>query len=132
MITHVGKYVGKSKCFFLKIDDGIEFNFIQPYFLVTTGDHPRKGAINRMDCLFGNSVWEGTQQHGWGYSWSADVFNTLIDIIHKLYDDKLSDEAKNELREINAHDNQIDLSTGLLEELQKLNIEYLGKKYRGI
>ena len=129
MIEFVGRYESRKHQFFLRIQDSLEFNFIQPYFLVTDMDHPRKGRINRMDCLFSGSVWAGTHRHGYGYSCSADVFGTLIEIIEKIYKSELSDESKEELRRINTHNSRLELSTKLLEELQVLNCKKLAGLY---
>ena len=120
---------GKPDYFFIKADNPKEFNFIQPYFLVTSSDHPRKGSIKSMECLFSGSVWYGKQSHGCGYSSSADVYNTLISIIKALYNNKLSDKAIKELNNINTHDDEIKLSRRLLDELSALNIETLNNKY---
>lgn len=120
---------GKPDYFFIKADSPKEFDFIQPYFLVTSSDHPRKGSIKSMECLFSGSVWYGKQSHGYGYSSSADVYNTLISIIKALYNNKLSDKAIKELNNINTHDDEIKLSRRLLDELSALNIETLNNKY---
>lgn len=120
---------GKPQYFFIKIDHAEEFNFIQPYFLVTSMDKPRFGRILEMECLFSGSVWQGRQSHGYGYSCSADVYGTLIDAIHKLYRKELSDESKQELTAINTHDDTLKLSENLLAELAKLNMIALERKY---
>lgn len=129
MIHHAGMYVGNSNVFMLSVDNSREINFIQPYFFVTSMEHPRKGNINRLDCKISGQVWAGTQRHGWGYSWSADVFGTLIEIIKTLYRNKLSEKAKRELNNINTHESDIKLSNSLLNELSRLNSEYLNEKY---
>lgn len=129
MIEFVGRYENRKHHFYLKIENGTEFAFIQPYFLVTTMDHPRKGRINRMECLFSGSIWEGTHSHGYGYSCSADVYGTLIEIIEKLYKSKLSEEAKQELYNINTHNERLNLSDKLLAELEILNAETFQKKF---
>lgn len=129
MIEFVGRYENRKHHFYLKIEKGTEFAFIQPYFLVTTMDHPRKGRINRMECLFSGSIWEGTHSHGYGYSCSADVYETLIEIIEKLYKSKLSEEAKQELYNINTHNERLNLSDKLLAELEILNAETFQKKF---
>ena len=123
---------GKPNYFFIKSDNPKEFNFIQPYFLVTSSDHPRKGSIKSMECLFSGSVWYGKQSHGYGYSSSADVYNTLISIIKALYNNKLSDKAIKELNNINTHDDEIKLSKRLLEELEKLNSQALDEKLNNL
>lgn len=132
MIEFVGRYENRKHHFYLKIENGTEFAFIQPYFLVTDIDHTRKGRINRMDCLFSGEIWEGTHSHGYGYSCSADVYGTLIEIIEKLHKGKLSDEAKQELRAINTHDARLVLSDKLLAELEILNTEAFEKKWNSI
>ena len=120
---------GKPQYFFIKIDEPAEFNFLQPYFLVTSIDKPRFGRILEMTCLFSGSVWQGRQSHGYGYSCSADVYGTLIDAIYKLYSKELSDESKQELTAINTHENTLKLSENLLKELAKLNMNALERKY---
>ena len=79
---------GKPDYFFITIDhEKGERAFIQPYFLVTDIDHPRRGRIREMNVLvnIGNIiVYYGKATHGYGYSHSADVYGELIDIIdHK-------------------------------------------------
>ena len=130
MIEFVGRYENRKHHFYLKTETAEEFAFLQPYFLVTSFDHPRKGRINRMDCLFSGEIWEGTHGHGWGYSCSADVYGTLIDIIQKLHKGKLSEESQEELRNINTHNDRLNLSTHLLAELEILNAEAFEKKFR--
>ena len=120
---------GKPQYFFIKIDEPAEFNFLQPYFLVTSIDKPRFGRILEMECLFSGSVWEGRQLHGYGYSCSADVYGTLIDAINKLYSKELSEESKQEINAICTHDNILKLSGNLLKELAKLNMIALERKY---
>lgn len=120
---------GKPQYFFIKINHAEEFNFLQPYFLVTSMDKPRFGRILEMNCLFSGSVWQGRQSHGYGYSCSADVYGTLIDAIHKLYKKELSDESKQELTAINTHENTLKLSENLLKELAKLNMTALEREY---
>ena len=120
---------GKPQYFFIKIDEPAEFNFIQPYFLLTSMDKPRFGRILEMECLFSGSVWQGRQSHGYGYSCSADVYGTLINAIYKLYNKELSEESKQELNAINTHDNILKLSGNLLRELARLNAIALERKY---
>lgn len=120
---------GKIERFFIKTENAKEFNFIQPYFLLTSLDKKRNGNILEMDCLFSGSVWQGRQRHGWGYSSSHDVFIQLLENINKLYKNKLTEEAQNELKKINTHDDKINLSEETLSELDKLNGEYLAKKW---
>lgn len=112
---------GKPQYFFIKIDHAEEFNFLQPYFLVTSMDKPRFGRILEMECLFSGSVWQGRQSHGYGYSCSVDVYGTLIDAIHKLYSKELSENARQELNRLNTHDNTLVLSIATLKELATLN-----------
>ena len=120
---------GKPQYFFIKIDEPAEFNFLQPYFLVTSMDKHRFGRILEMECLFSGSVWQGRQSHGYGYSCSADVYGTLIDAIYKLYKKELSEESKQELNAINTHEDTLKLSENLLVELAKLNKIALERKY---
>ena len=120
---------GKPQYFFIKIDKEAEYNFLQPYFLLTSYDRPRLGRILEMECLFSGSVWQGRQSHGYGYSCSADVYDTLIDAIKKLHGKALSSTAKEELNAINTHDSALTLSASLLAELATLNNAALAKKY---
>lgn len=120
---------GKPQYFFIKIDKETEYNFLQPYFLLTSYDRPRLGLILEMECLFSGSVWQGRQSHGYGYSCSADVYDTLIDAIKKLHKKTLSQSAIDELNAINTHDNTICFSANLLSELATLNTAALAKKY---
>ena len=120
---------GKPQYFFIKIDDPAEFNFLQPYFLVTSLDKPRFGKILEMECLFSGSIWQGRQSHGYGYSCSADVYGTLIDAINKLYRKDLSDESEQEWNVINTHEDTLKLSKNLLNELAQLNMNALERKY---
>lgn len=120
---------GKPQRFFIKIDTPEEFNFLQPYFLVTSFDRPRFGRILEMDCLFSNSVWQGRQSHGYGYSCSADVYGSLIDAIRKVHKGQLSDTATQELSSINTHADNLRLSDALLAELAALNSAVLERKW---
>ena len=120
---------GKPQYFFIKTDRPEEFNFIQPYFLVTSSDRPRFGRILEMDCLFSGSVWQGRQSHGYGYSCSADVYGSLIDAIHKVHKNQLSEAAVSELSSINRHENELQLSPELLAELAALNSAALEKRW---
>lgn len=128
MITYQSIYKnGKPEYFFLKVDDLKEFQaFIRPYFIVTTIDKPRKYSIKSMNCLFSCSVWSGKQYHGYGYSSSADVFNSLIEIIKTLHKKRLTPQDLQELSAINAHDDKIELSQSLIDNLIKYNTEALG------
>lgn len=120
---------GKPDYFFIAIDDISEWAFIQPYFFVTDIDHTRKGSIREMNCLISHKVWYGKQAHGYGYSASADVYGTLLSIINGLYADRLSDNAKAELKEINTHEDEQHISAETLSELAKLNNETFEAKY---
>lgn len=121
---------GKPQRFFIKVDNLKEYAFIQPYFIVTTIDRTRIGSILEMNCLFSSSVWQGRQTHGYGYSCSADVYGTLIDIINKLHKDRLTEADKDELKKINTHDEHLVLSSELLENLSKYNSAALEEKYK--
>lgn len=120
---------GKPERFFLHADTPEEFNFIQPYFLATSIDHPRHGSILEMDCLFSGSVWTGRQRHGYGYSPSADVYGELIHIIEEVHADRLTAEDRAELREINTHDDALALSPALLQHLREYNDAAIMEKY---
>lgn len=120
---------GKPQYFFIKLEAENEFEFLQPYFLLTSYDRPRLGRILEMDCLFSGSVWQGRQSHGYGYSCSADVYDTLIGAIKKLHGKVLSSTAKEELNAINTHERNLKLSAELLAELSSLNDAALAKKY---
>lgn len=121
---------GKPQRFFIKVDTSKEYAFIQPYFIVTTIDRTRIGSILEMNCLFSSSVWQGRQTHGYGYSCSADVYGTLIDIINKVHKDRLTEADKDELKKINTHDEHLVLSSELLENLSKYNSVALEEKYK--
>ena len=69
------------------------------------------------------------RRKNYGYSCSADVYGTLIEIIEKLHGKELSEEAKQELRNINTHDVRLNLSDKLLAELEILNAETFQKKF---
>jgi hypothetical protein len=116
---------GKPERFFIKIDNPKEFAFIQPYFLITSINHTRHGRILEMNCLFSSSVWQGRQQHGYGYSCSADVYGELITIIEKLHKKRLTNEDRDELHEINTHGERLTLSENLLDHLSAYNTEEL-------
>lgn len=120
---------GKPQYFFIKIDEPAEFNFLQPYFLVTSMDKPRFGRILEMECLFSGTVWQGRQTHGYGYSCSADVYGTLIDAIKKLHKGTLSPAAMEEINNINTHESNLILSISTLKELATLNTIALERKY---
>ena len=120
---------GKPQYFFIKADNENEFNFLQPYFLLTSYDRPRLGRILEMECLFSGSVWQGRQTHGYGYSCSADVYETLISAVKKLHGKELSSTAVEELNAINTHNSTLTLSANLLQELATLNTAALAKKY---
>lgn len=121
--------IGKPQYFFIKLDSSNEFAFIQPYFIATSIDKPRFDNILEMECLFSNSVWYGRQKHGYGYSCSADVFESLVKAINKLHKGKLTDKAHQELGAINSHDDTLHLSEALLSELDALNSAALEDKY---
>ena len=123
---------GKPQYFFIKINEPAEFNFLQPYFILTTTDKPRFDKILEMECLFPGSVWQGRQTHEYGYSCSADVYGTLIDAIMKLYKNALSPETMKELNKINTHDSNLILSVSTLKELQALNRQALEAKLANI
>ena len=125
----VGKYYGKTKAFFISLDNSNEFEILRPYFLVTSYNRPRKGSINRMDCLVSGKVWDGTQRHGYGYSWSADVYGTLFSLIKQMYWDKLSESAKSELDSWDTHNDHAEFSESLLDELRKLNDEKMRERW---
>lgn len=120
---------GKPQNFFVKIDRPEEFEFLQPYFILTTSDKPRFGRILEMNCLFSHSVYYGRQHHGYGYSCSADVYGSLIEAIHKLYDSALSPETVQELDAINTHEDDLWLSENALNELKTLNAATLERKW---
>ena len=120
---------GKPQYFFIKIDEPAEFNFLQPYFILTSLEKPRFGRILEMECLFSGSVWQGRQTHGYGYSCSADVYGTLIDAIKKLHGKTISPDAISEIDKINTHESTLILSIATLKELATLNTIALERKY---
>lgn len=123
---------GKPDYFFITIDSKKgERAFIQPYFIVTDIDHPRRGRIREMNVLVNTNgiiVYYGKATHGYGYSHSADVYGELIDIIRDTYGEELTAAEKEELRKINIHDDKLTLSPELLEHLAELNKVALDKK----
>lgn len=123
---------GKPDYFFITIDSKKgECAFIQPYFIVTDIDHPRRGCIREMNVLVNTNgviVYYGKATHGYGYSHSADVYGELIDIIRDTYGEELTDAEKEELSKINTHDDELTLSPKLLEHLAELNKVALDKK----
>ena len=123
---------GKPDYFFITIDSKKgERAFIQPYFIVTDIDHPRRGRIREMNVLENMNdvvIYYGKATHGYGYSHSADVYGELIDIIRDSYGEELTDAEKYELSKINTHDDELKLSPELLEHLAELNKVALDKK----
>lgn len=120
---------GKPAYFFIKAESEKDFEFLQPYFLLTSFDKKRLGNILEMECLFSGAVWYGRQRHGYGYAPSRDVYDQLIDAVKKLHQGKLSDAAQKELNEINTDENILRLSDRLLDELKERNKAALHKKY---
>lgn len=120
---------GKPAYFFIKTETPEEYNFIQPYFLLTDSVHTRCGKILEMECLFSGSVWYGRQRHGYGYSPSHDVYGQLVSCIQKLYGDELSDAAHAEIRNINTDDRILHISESTLNELSALNMKAFERKY---
>lgn len=127
---------GKPDYFFITIDSKKgERAFIQPYFIVTDIDHPRRGCIREMNVLVnanGIIVYYGKATHGYGYSHSADVYGELIDIIEDSYGTELTDAEKTELHKINTHDDELTVSPELLEHLAELNKVALDKKHANL
>lgn len=123
---------GKPDYFFITIDSKKgERAFIQPYFIVTDIDHPRRGRIKEMNVLVNTNgiiVYYGKATHGYGYSHSADVYGELIDIIRDIYGKELTDDEEKELSKINTHDDELTVSPELLEHLAELNKAALDKK----
>lgn len=87
---------GKPDYFFIALDvSKHEFNFVQPYYIVTDIDHTRHGRIREMNALVSlgdTQIQYGKGMHGYGYSFSADIYGELIDIIRKLYKDELTED----------------------------------------
>ena len=127
---------GNPDYFFITIDSKKgERAFIQPYFIVTDIDHPRRGCIKEMNVLVNTNgiiVYYGKAMHGYGYSHSADVYSELINIIKDSYEKELTDAEKAELRKINTHDNELTVSPELLEHLAELNKVALDKKFANL
>lgn len=127
---------GKPDYFFITIDSKKgERAFIQPYFIVTDIDHPRRGSIREMNVLVNTNgviVYYGKATHGYGYSHSADVYGELIDIIEDSYGTELTDAEKTELHKINTHDDELTVSPELLEHLAELNKVALDKKHANL
>ena len=127
---------GKPDYFFITIDSKKgERAFIQPYFIVTDIDHPRRGRIREMNVLVNTNgiiVYYGKATHGYGYSHSADVYGELIDIIRDTYGEELTDAEKTELHKINTHDDELTVSPELLEHLAELNKVARDKKWANL
>ena len=127
---------GKPDYFFITIDSKKgERAFIQPYFIVTSIDYPRRGRIREMNVLVNTNgviVYYGKATHGYGYSHSADVYGELIDIIEDSYGTELTDAEKTELHKINTHDDELTVSPELLEHLAELNKVALDKKHANL
>lgn len=125
---------GKPDYFFIAIDNAKhEFQFIRPYYIVTDMDHPKHGRIKEMNNLLSigsTSVAYGKGTHGYGYSFSADIYGELISIIRTLYKDELTEAEKEELNKINTHDDDLELSAGLLAHLGELNSKALEEKWK--
>lgn len=127
---------GKPDYFFITIDHKQgERAFVQPYFIVTDIDHPRRGRIKEMNVLENMNevtIYYGKATHGYGYSHSADVYGELIDIIRNTYGKELTDAEDKELNKINTHDDELTLSPELLEHLAELNKVALDKKFANL
>lgn len=127
---------GKPDYFFITIDSKKgERAFIQPYFIVTDIDHPRRGSIKEMNVLENMNniiVYYGKATHGYGYSHSADVYGELIDIIRDSYGKELTEAENKELSKINTHDDELTVSPKLLEHLAELNKAALDKKFANL
>lgn len=125
---------GKPDYFFIALyNQKHEFDFIQPYYIVTDIDHTKVGRIKEMNALISLgdvSIQYGKGLHGFGYSFSADIYGELIDIIKKLHGKKLTDAEIAELNAINTHDDDLELSEGLLAHLKELNEKALNEKWR--
>ena len=123
---------GKPDYFFITIESK-ERPFVQPYFIVTDIDHKKHGNITYMEVLqnFGNfTTYYGKGRHGFGYSFSHDIYSELKCIIKTLYKNDLTDEEKEELGKINTHDKKVTLSEGLLAHLKELNTKALEEKWK--
>lgn len=123
---------GKPDYFFITVE-GEERAFIQPYFIVTDIDHKKRGRITYMEVLqsFGTfTTYYGKGRHGYGYSFSADIYGELIDIIRTLYKNDLTEVEKEELSKINTHDDKLVLSKELLAHLKELNAKALEEKWK--
>ncbi len=127
---------GKPDYFFITIDSKKgERAFIQPYFIVTDIDHPRRGRIREMNVLVNMNniiVYYGKATHGYGYSHSADVYGELIDIIIDSYGKELTEAENKELSKINTHNDELTVSPKLLEHLAELNKVALDKKFANL
>lgn len=125
---------GKPDYFFIAVDnEKHEFQFIRPYYIVTDIDHPKHGNIKEMNNLIsiGSTIIAyGKGSHGFGYSFSADIYGELIDIITTLYKDDLTEAEKEELRKINTHEDELTISEGLLEHLTELNHKAFDEKWK--
>ena len=127
---------GRPDYFFIALDASKhEFNFVQPYYIVTNIDHPRHGRIREMNALISigeTQIQYGKGTHGYGYSFSADIYGELIDIIRKLYKNDLTESELEELRKINTHDDDLELSEGLIAHLGELNEKAIEAKFKNL
>lgn len=124
---------GKPDYFFIALDvTKHEFNFVQPYYIVTDIDHTRHGRIREMNALVNlgdTEIQYGKGTHGYGYSFSADIYGELINIIRTLYKNELTESELEELRKINTHDDDLELSEGLITHLGELNNKAIEEKW---
>ena len=129
-----GKYNGKKVNFYIKAK-GKEREFIQPYFIKTSIDKTRSGRIYNMNVLFSYDsksniiIYDGTQGHGYGYSFSADVYGELIEIIKQVHKKRLTAYDLKQLEKINTHDDAQHFTPKFLENLKKYNNEALAEKW---
>lgn len=126
---------GKPDYFFIALGDEKEFQFVRPYYITTSLERPRHGRIKEVNNLLNaNNIYVvyGKGVHWYGYSFSADIYGELINIILKLYKNDLTKNELEELRDINTHKNTIVLSDGLLSHLSELNQKAFDLKFKNL
>ena len=127
-----GRREGNKILFYIQAK-GNEREFIQPYFIKTSIDKTRNGRIYEMEVLFSYNtktktiIYNGRQGHG--YSFSADVFGELINIIKQVHKKRLTAYDLKQLDKINTHDSEQTFTPKFLENLKQYNAEALHEKW---
>lgn len=131
-----GRREGNKILFYIQAK-GSEREFIQPYFIKTSIDKTRSGRIYEMEVLFSYNtktktiIYNGRQGHGFGYSFSSDVYCELINIIKQVHKKRLTAYDLKQLDKINTHDSEQAFAPKFLENLKQYNTEALQEKWEG-